>query len=147
MRDAISPATGLVRLTFLVQNLYAEVGRGCDLTESQAQLLCVLSDQSVGMAELSGVLGLERSSMTGLVDRAEQRGLVVRQADPHDRRAVKVALTPAGATAVHRFHDELTNRLDELLTQLPAAERARFGRTLSRIVADVPAIFADDLKG
>jgi DNA-binding MarR family transcriptional regulator len=110
---------------------------------AQAQLLCSLTDRSVGMAELSGLLGLERSSLTGLVDRAEQRGLVVREADPHDRRAVKVTLTPAGADAVHRFHDQLTSRLELLLDGLPTTERDRFARTLSRIVADVPAVFAD----
>jgi DNA-binding MarR family transcriptional regulator len=143
MKSTIGPATGLVRLTFLVQSLYAEVGRGCDLTVAQAQLLCSLTDRSVGMAELSGLLGLERSSLTGLVDRAEQRGLVVREADPHDRRAVKVTLTPAGANAVHQFHDQLTSRLELLLEGLPTTERDRFARTLSRIVADVPAVFAD----
>jgi DNA-binding MarR family transcriptional regulator len=143
MKNTISPATGLVRLTFLVQNLYAEVGRGCDLTVAQAQMLCSLTDRSFGMAELSGVLGLERSSLTGLVDRAEQRGLVVREADPHDRRAVKVTLTPAGADAVHRFHDQLTSRLELLLEGLPTTERDRFARTMSRIVTDVPAVFAD----
>jgi DNA-binding MarR family transcriptional regulator len=143
MKNTIGPATGLVRLTFLVQSLYAEVGRGCDLTAAQAQMLCSLTDRSVGMAELSGLLGLERSSLTGLVDRAEQRGLVGREADPHDRRAVKVTLTPAGADAVHRFHDQLTSRLELLLDGLPTTERDRFARTLSRLVADVPAVFAD----
>jgi DNA-binding MarR family transcriptional regulator len=143
MKNTIGPATGLVRLTFLVHSLYAEVGRGCDLTVAQAQMLCSLTDRSVGMAELSGLLGLERSSLTGLVDRAEQRGLVVREADPHDRRAVKVTLTPAGADAAHRFHDQLTSRLELLLDGLPTTERDRFARTLSRIVADVPAVFAD----
>ena len=65
-------------------------------------MLCVLSDHSVGMADLSGMLGLERSSLTGLVDRAEHRGLVVRENDPHDRRVVKVTLTrpePADCTS------------------------------------------------
>jgi len=143
MRDELGPVAGLVRLTFLVQNVYAEVGRGCDLTVAQAQLLCVLTEQPMGMADLTGVLGLERSSLTGLVDRAEQRGLVERQADPSDRRAVRVALTAAGAKAVGRFHEELTDRLQALLTELAPTERDRFARTLRRIVAEVPAVFAD----
>jgi DNA-binding MarR family transcriptional regulator len=141
--EPLSASSGLVRLTFLVQNLYAEVGRGCDLTVAQAQMLCTLTEQSLGMAELSGALGLERSSLTGLVDRAEHRGLVVREGDPRDRRVVKVSLTPAGADAVSRFHDQLTKRLDDLLQDLPATERDRFARSLTRLVADVPAVFAD----
>lgn len=142
MKETLGAASGLVRLTFLVQNLYAEVGRGCDLTAAQAQMLCALTDRSIGMAELSGMLCLERSSLTGLVDRAQQRGLVMRENDPHDRRAVKVTLTPEGSKALHRFHDELTERLDQLLLELPATERDRFAKTLSRVVADAPAVFA-----
>jgi DNA-binding MarR family transcriptional regulator len=140
VKETLGAASGLVRLTFLVQNLYAEVGRGCDLTAAQAQMLCTLAGRSVGMAELSGLLCLERSSLTGLVDRAAQRGLVVRENDPHDRRAVKVTLTPEGSRALHRFNDELTERLDKLLADLPATERDRFGKTLNRVVGDA---FAD----
>lgn len=143
MKDTLGAASGLVRLTFLVQNVYAEVGRSCDLTAAQAQMLCSLADRSIGMAELSGLLCLERSSLTGLVDRAQQRGLVVREDDPQDRRAVKVSLTPAGSTALHRFHNELTERLDRLLQELPATERDRFTKTLGKVVADAPAVFGD----
>lgn len=141
MKETVGAASGLVRLTFLVQSLYAEVGRGCDLTVAQAQMLCALSDESLGMADLSGVLGLERSSLTGLVDRAEHRGLVLREGDPRDRRVVKVTLTPAGADAVHKFHHQLTVRLEGLLADLPATDRDRFARSLGRLVADVPAVF------
>ncbi|TDU83192.1 DNA-binding MarR family transcriptional regulator [Kribbella voronezhensis] len=143
MKQTLGAASGLVRLTFLVQNLYAEVGRGCDLTVAQAQMLCALTEESLGMADLSGVLGLERSSLTGLVDRAEHRGLVVREGDARDRRVVKVTLTAAGADAVHKFHHQLTERLDQLLQDLPTSERERFARSLGRLVADVPAVFTD----
>jgi DNA-binding MarR family transcriptional regulator len=138
VKETPGAASGLVRLTFLVQNLYAEVGRGCDLTAAQAQMLCSLADRSIGMAELSGMLCLERSSLTGLVDRAQQRGLVVRENDPHDRRAVKVALTSEGSKALHRFNDELTERLDKLLADLPATEHDRFAKTLNRVIAEAP---------
>jgi DNA-binding MarR family transcriptional regulator len=141
VKETLGAASGLVRLTFLVQNLYAEIGRGCDLTVAQAQMLCALTEDSLGMADLSATLGLERSSLTGLVDRAEHRGLVVREGDPSDRRVVKVTLTEAGADAVHKFHEQLTNRLEELIADLPATERERFTRTLGRLVTDVPAVF------
>lgn len=143
MDDEVGAAGGLIRLTFLVQGVYAEVGRDCDLTAAQAQMLCSVADRSVGMAELSAVLGLEKSSVTGLVDRAEQRGLVLREQDPSDRRAVRVSLTPAGRRALTKFRAEVTARLDEVLDALPATERERFTRTVRRIVADVPAVFAD----
>jgi len=133
----------MVRLTFLVQNLFADVGQGCGLTVAQSLLLCSLNDRAVGMAELATKLGLERSSLTGLVDRAEQRGLVARESDPSDRRAIKVALTPGGRDAGHRFHDQLRVRLDEVLSELTATDRTHFTRVLAQLVADVPAVFSD----
>ena len=143
MNETVEGASGMVRLTFLVQKLYAEVGQGCGLTVAQSLLLCSLNDRSVGMAELSTMLGLEKSSLTGLVDRAEQRGLVARESDPLDRRAVNVALTPAGADAGHRFHAQLTGRLDEVLSELSATDRKHFTRAVGMLVSDVPAVFAD----
>jgi DNA-binding MarR family transcriptional regulator len=143
VNEPVGGASGMVRLTFLVQKVYAEVGQGCGLTVAQSLLLCSLNDRSVGMAELSTTLGLEKSSLTGLVDRAEQRGLVTREPDPSDRRAVNVALTPAGAEAGHRFHGQLTARLDEVLSGLSATDRERFTQAVGQLVADVPAVFAD----
>lgn len=135
-------ASGLVRLTFLVQTVYAEVGQDCALTPTQAQMLCVLREGPKGMAELCGVLGVVRSSLTGLVDRAERSRLVARQPDRADRRAVKVALTASGDRAACEFHERITDRLAALLDDLPPAEQARFARTLTRIVstADAPAL-------
>lgn len=141
MDGEIGAAAGLVRLMFLLQSVYTDVGRAAELTVPQAQLLCTLNDGPQGMASLCATLGLEKSSLTGLVDRAEQRDLVVRQPSPDDRRAVLVAMTKAGAKAINRFHAELTGRLEGLLDELPPAERARFTRTLGRMVADVPAVF------
>jgi DNA-binding MarR family transcriptional regulator len=143
MNDTVTGASSMVRLTFLVQNLYAEVGQGCGLTVAQSLLLCSLNERTVGMAELSSTLGLERSSLTGLVDRAEQRGLVARESDPLDRRAVNVALTPAGVEAGHRFHDQLSVRLNEVLSDLSATDRVHFTRVIGQLVSDVPAVFAD----
>lgn len=52
------------------------------------------------------MLGLAKSSLTGLVDRTERNGLVRREADPEDMRAVRVALTAQGAKLVDAFYDE-----------------------------------------
>lgn len=143
MDERDGPASGLIRLAFLVEGVYADVGHDCELTPTQAQMLCLLRGEPRGMAELVRTLGVERSSLTGLVDRAERSGLVERRPDPADRRAVRVALTPAGDAAARRFHDEVTERLAGLLAELPETERARFNRTVARVVATaaVPALF------
>jgi DNA-binding MarR family transcriptional regulator len=143
VHDEIGPAAGLVRLTFLVQSVYTDVGRECELTVPQAQMLCVLTDGPRGMADLSGLLGVEKSSMTGLVDRAERCGLVARHPDPADRRGVRVVLTKTGERTVRRFHEELSDRLESLLSDLSVTDRNRFVRTMRKLVTGVPPVFSD----
>ena len=143
MTESLGVAPALVRLSFLVNSIYSEVCAGYDLTAPQAQLLCVIRDQPRGMTELTDLLRLEKSSVSGLVDRVERRGLLRRQMSPADRRAVTVAPTAAGKRVTRGFYDEITRRLHLLVADLPAAERDVFTLTASRIVLDeaVPPIF------
>src|SRR6266478_2271682 len=68
----------LLQLTTLVQATYACVSERHDLTPVQARLLCVLLDGPRGMAELAQRFGVEKAALTGLMDRAERRGLARR---------------------------------------------------------------------
>lgn len=133
----------LVRLSFLVQSIYADVCAKHDLSPAQAQLLCVIKDQPRGMTELTRILGLERPGLSGLVDRVQQRGLVERQGVPHDRRAVMLIPTPGGKRIAEEFYAEVSDRLQHLVADLPAAERHRFETIGSKILATerVPAVF------
>ncbi|MBO0830375.1 MAG: MarR family transcriptional regulator [Actinobacteria bacterium] len=63
------------------------------LTPQQTQLLCILRNGPVGMGELGRLLHLGKSSLTGLIDRVERHGLVIRVPDEDDRRALKAAVT------------------------------------------------------
>lgn len=133
----------LVRLSFLVQSLYAEVCARHGLSPAQAQLLCVIKDEPRGMTELTRILGLERPGLSGLVDRVQQRGLVERQGVAHDRRAVILTLTPGGKRIAEVFYAEVSDRLQHLVEDLPGAERHRFETIGSKILATerVPAVF------
>jgi DNA-binding MarR family transcriptional regulator len=135
----------LVRATFLVNAVYAESGREHGLTPQQGQLLCVLMAQPRGMGELSTMLSLAKSSLTGLVDRTERNGLVGREPDPRDTRAVRVALTPHGARLAPEFYAETCRRVEQLAAGLSAADRDALAGLLGGIVLDnkVPEIFLE----
>jgi DNA-binding MarR family transcriptional regulator len=139
----------LVRSAFLVNAVYAESGREHGLTPQQGQLLCVLMAQPYGMSELGAVLGLAKSSLTGLVDRTERNGLVRREPDPQDMRAVRVALTPRGSTLAAEFYAETCRRIDLLPAGLNAAERDMLAGLLGRVVRDnrVPVVFLEQDEG
>src|SRR6266849_6259005 len=89
-------ADGLAQLSFLVQHELGQIAAQHGLSIIQLRLLGVLRDRTPGMQELARHLGLDKSSMTGLVDRAERRGLVRRIPAPHDGRVIQVSMTEWG---------------------------------------------------
>ncbi|MEV4223372.1 MarR family transcriptional regulator [Nonomuraea sp. NPDC049725] len=141
----IGTVAALVRSTFLVNVVYVESAREYGITQQQGQLLCVLMAQPYGMTELGGVLGLAKSSLTGLVDRTERNGLVERRPDPDDSRAVRVALTRRGARLADEFYAETCRRVEELTAGFTAAERDTLAALLGRVVTDnqVPTVFLE----
>jgi DNA-binding MarR family transcriptional regulator len=145
----IGIVAALVRSAFLVHAVYAESAREHGLTPQQGQLLCVLMAQAYGMGELGAALGLAKSSLTGLVDRTERNGLVRREPDPQDTRAVRVALTVRGSRLAEKFYAETCRRVDELPAGLSAAERDTLAGLLGRIVLDnnVPVVFLEQDEG
>jgi DNA-binding MarR family transcriptional regulator len=124
-------AEALTRLSQLVAHVFADVSRSRDLTPQQAQLLCTLLEGPIGMTELGRLLHLEKSSLTGLVDRVERRGLVVRTRDPDDRRASQVALTGEGARLAVDSHGDVTARLEALADELAPADRKRLASAIA----------------
>lgn len=137
--------TALVRSSFLVNAVYAESGREHGITAQQGQLLCVLMVRPYGMRELGAMLGLAKSSLTGLVDRSVQRGLVRREADPGDGRAVRVALTAAGDELADAFYAETCRRVARLSDGLDETDRELLARLLGRLVLEnkVPVVFME----
>lgn len=141
--DKMPMVTALVRTAFLVDAVYAQAAREHGVTAQQGQLLCVLMAQPLGMSDLGTMLGLAKSSLTGLVDRSERRGYVERVPDPSDGRAVRVALTSSGASLAETFYDDTCARLAELAARLSATEQGRLAGLLARVVEanEVPAVF------
>jgi DNA-binding MarR family transcriptional regulator len=117
-------AAALVGLSHHVLHLFADAGRTYDLTQQQAELICaVIVRGKVGMTELGKVLHMEKSSLSNLVDRAEQRGLATRTRDSADRRVTWVELTAEGTRLAMQTHGDVTARLNQLVSGLSPADQ------------------------
>lgn len=125
----------LVQLSFLIHRIVSAAGAEHDLSVIQIRLLGILRDRQAGMVELGRHLGLDKSSMTGLVGRAEKRGLVERTPSPYDGRAVLVTLTPDGRRLAGRCADEIGRRVNALTDELPADGRARLTQLAASLLA------------
>lgn len=98
-------------------------------------VLTALSDfGALPQHELADRLGLNRSHLVGYLDEVEQRDLVRRERDPHDRRRQRVALTPAGRKLVRRLKEAADRSQTEFLRPLTAAERTTLMELLGRIL-------------
>jgi DNA-binding MarR family transcriptional regulator len=127
---------GLVQLSFAVQSALGRVAVAHDLSLVQVRLLGILRDREPGMLAVATVMNLDKSSVTGLVDRAERRGLVRRVATPGDRRAVRVGLTEQGRRLVQKVARQIEQELAALVQGLSAPQRRSLAALASRIVAD-----------
>ncbi|HYB29637.1 MAG TPA: MarR family transcriptional regulator [Solirubrobacteraceae bacterium] len=143
----LTPVDGLAQLSFVVYGLLEGRVAEHDLSMIQARLLGVLRDRRPTMNELAQLLSLDKSSVTGLVDRAENRGLVVRVPSQTDRRVVQVSLTDRGRSLASAVGSEFDADVTALLAHLPPSDRAVMSRLVSRLLVDHARAHGLDLFG
>jgi MarR family transcriptional regulator, lower aerobic nicotinate degradation pathway regulator len=131
---ALSPADGLAQLSFLIQDILERRAREHDLSVIQIRLLGILRDRRPTMNELARLLGLDKSSVTGLVDRAERRGLVARVPSAADRRSVLVSLTDHGRSLASDGTALFEADISLLLRHLPPADRETLSGLVRRLL-------------
>ncbi len=124
----------LAQLSFLVHNALAEIAGRHDLSIIQVRLLGILRDRTPTMNALGRHLGLDKSSVSGLVDRAQRRGLVDRTVSATDRRAFQVSITDTGRQLAEQVAAGFTARVEMLVAGLPDTDRKLLSQLAARIV-------------
>ena len=87
--------------------------------------------RSVG--DLAAATGQRRSTLTGVLDRLEQRRLVRRRVNPADRRSFTIELTAPGARAAGRVHAAFAALDEAVLADLPPSAADGFHRVLDAL--------------
>jgi hypothetical protein len=118
----------LAQLSFLVQNALAEIAGEHDLSLTATRLLGVLRDREPTMHALGRHLGLDKSSISGLVDRAERRGLVRRsQSGLQLADIIATRFAERVEVLVGDLRDSDRRRLTHLATRIVSADTTRRG--------------------
>lgn len=132
--DASTLAAPLMRCAFLMMDTHLQVSKAFGLPPQQAHLLCAIGERAPSIGEAGGFLRVEKSTMTGLVGRAEAAGLLERLKDGEDARATRLRLTPQGLRLAERFKAEVTRRIEAMAETLPEADRIQLARSLLVLV-------------
>jgi DNA-binding MarR family transcriptional regulator len=124
----------LAQAAFMTMAVLNKVAADNDLSLTQLRVLAILRDRRLRMTALADYLGLEKSTLSGLVDRAGKRGLVERAASVSDGRAVEVFLSPAGAELAERLYARVERSLHPMTSTLTPTEKRRLQTLLERIL-------------
>ena len=124
----------MVRLFLSNKPRMAAIAQEFELAPMQMQTLMALAPgQELPMSALAGMLSCDASNVTGIVDKLESRGLVVRQGSGHDRRVKMLAVTEEG----RRLQEQLSARMMEppaAVSLLSPADRRRLAGFLRAVV-------------
>jgi DNA-binding MarR family transcriptional regulator len=137
----VTPLQVLSRVTRLARHLdraRREAFAAHDLEGWEFDVLAALRRSGPPYALSAGQLGSETlvtsGTMTNRIDRLEQRGMVRREADPSDRRGVRVVLTDAGRRTVDGAMADLVSRERQILDVLPEGGQVELAGLLRRLV-------------
>jgi MarR family transcriptional regulator, lower aerobic nicotinate degradation pathway regulator len=105
------------------------------LTPVQYAVLQTASNApGVDQRTLAGTIGQDTSTIGGVLDRLEARGLLQRNASPDDRRVRLLTLTAAGHELLALAIPSMLRAQERMLQPLPERERADFMRMLHTLV-------------
>ena len=124
----------------LLKTLADQRARQFGMTRAQWSVLFRL-DRSEGLkqSELAEILDLQPITVTRLLDRLAGNGLIERRADPNDRRANRLFLTPAARPLLERLSVLGEDMMETVLAGLDAKANERFLRDLALVKENLRA--------
>jgi len=126
--DALLEA--LVQMSFTVIGIISTVAARHGLSLTLLRVGATLRNRTLTMSELATYLGLDRSTVTGLITRAEERGFLVRVENEIDKRSSRVTLTDTGQQLSTACAAEIAQEIEPVVAPLSTAERRRLDRLL-----------------
>jgi MarR family transcriptional regulator, organic hydroperoxide resistance regulator len=133
---------------FLVSKVHQTSGRifarklrehGIDeINPAQGRILFVLwKKDGIPIGELAAGTGLDKSTLTSMLDRLEAAGQLVREPCPEDRRKTVIRLTDRNRAMFAAYESVSAEMIELYYRGIPEAEIDAFERTLERILGNL----------
>jgi DNA-binding MarR family transcriptional regulator len=106
------------------------------LSAAEINALANLADRgALNVRELSAETGTRATTLTGVLDRLENRGYLIRELDPTDRRSFRLPLTDAGQAAAGRVRAAVADLERDAATRLSETQIAGFHAVVAALQA------------
>jgi DNA-binding MarR family transcriptional regulator len=106
----------------------------------QATVLCVVAKQDgLTQSEIAEQLSVQGATITNMLQRLEEAGLVKRSRDLNDNRLVRVYLTEAGLQMERSINEQFGNMQELIFKDISVEERAVLLRLLQQIIMNITA--------
>jgi DNA-binding MarR family transcriptional regulator len=129
--------TEVQRVTHVLGLRLEQALGGLDLGQAEAHVLSLLADAGQAtVAELQSGVRHRTSTLTGIVDRLEAKGLAVRRINPADRRSFLIVLTDAGGEAAQSTVAAMAGIEAEARAAHTPSELSAFRRVLASLGGD-----------
>ena len=109
-----------------------------------ACLLALLDNGPTSPSQIAKRIMVESSTVTGIIDRLEQKGLVTRMRVSPDRRVITVELTASGRRLAENAPPPIQQKIVKGLRKVDEGERARIIATLTRLTEMIDAEDMDE---
>jgi DNA-binding MarR family transcriptional regulator len=136
--DSAQLADLLQRLTRRLRHAQAERLAPLGLTPAQERALRVIarSEEPPRMTEVADHLGIVPRSVTTVIDALEEAGLVRREVDPQNRRAIRLHLTDRGVAVRDDMREARRRAAEDLFAPLSVDDRKALGELLALLDRD-----------
>jgi MarR family transcriptional regulator, lower aerobic nicotinate degradation pathway regulator len=129
------PGHHIRRLHQIAVAIFLQETQAHGLTPVQyAAIQTVANAPGIDQRTLAGTIGFDTSTIGGVIDRLEARGLVQRNASPSDRRVRLLSLTDAGLALLEATIPAMQRAQARMLEPLPKREQTEFMRMLRTLV-------------
>ena len=117
----------------LFQHFNATVGREGISVPQFGTLLLIEANPDVTQSAIAEALRFDRSTLVQIIDRLEDRGLVVRHASPTDRRSHALQITEAGSALLSELKKQAVSHENDVASDLTEQERTQFIALLKKL--------------
>lgn len=121
-----------------IARMYNQQALDYDATMSMGYcLLNINSDIGTPATKIAPLMGLEARSLTRLLKTMEEKGLIYREADPKDKRLVKILLTAEGKKKKEKARESVLKFNESIMSVVPQSKLNVFFEVAQEIIKTI----------